>query len=262
MNAILLQENIDILNVVILGIISLVLLMLSAMASGSEVAFFSLKRADIADLESRSDASSRRVIDLLDNPDRLLATILVTNNMINICLVIVTTQIIDALFIFTGIWDFIFKTIVVTFLLLLFGEIMPKVFTQGNPVRMARFFSLPLKVFRWLVYPLAFILVRTSRRVSRLATKNAEISIEELADAVDLTETGSEEEQKMLSGIVNFGQTEVVEIMHSRVDITGLEFEADYNEVRRTIVETGYSRIPVYGDDRLTLIRLALIRKP
>ena len=249
MNAILLQENIDILNVVILGIISLVLLMLSAMASGSEVAFFSLKRADIADLESRSDASSRRVIDLLDNPDRLLATILVTNNMINICLVIVTTQIIDALFIFTGIWDFIFKTIVVTFLLLLFGEIMPKVFTQGNLVRMARFFSLPLKVFRWLVYPLAFILVRTSRRVSRLATKNAEISIEELADAVDLTETGSEEEQKMLSGIVNFGQTEVVEIMHSRVDITGLEFEADYNEVRRTIVETGYSRIPVYGDD-------------
>ncbi|MBQ2959374.1 MAG: gliding motility-associated protein GldE [Alistipes sp.] len=249
MNAILLQENIDILNVVILGIISLVLLMLSAMASGSEVAFFSLKRADIADLESRSDASSRRVIDLLDNPDRLLATILVTNNMINICLVIVTTQIIDALFIFSGVWDFIFKTIVVTFLLLLFGEIMPKVFTQGNPVRMARFFSLPLKVFRWLVYPLAFILVRTSRHVSRLATKNAEISIEELADAVDLTETGSEEEQKMLSGIVNFGQTEVVEIMHSRVDITGLEFEADYNEVRRTIVETGYSRIPVYGDD-------------
>lgn len=249
MNAILLQENIDILNVVILGIISLVLLMLSAMASGSEVAFFSLKRADIADLESRSDASSRRVIDLLDNPDRLLATILVTNNMINICLVIVTTQIIDALFIFSGVWDFVFKTIVVTFLLLLFGEIMPKVFTQGNPVRMARFFSLPLKVFRWLVYPLAFILVRTSRHVSRLATKNAEISIEELADAVDLTETGSEEEQKMLSGIVNFGQTEVVEIMHSRVDITGLEFEADYSEVRRTIVETGYSRIPVYGDD-------------
>ncbi|MBO7314556.1 MAG: gliding motility-associated protein GldE [Alistipes sp.] len=249
MNAILIQENIDILNVVILGIISLVLLMLSAMASGSEVAFFSLKRADIADLESRSDASSRRVIDLLDNPDRLLATILVTNNMVNICLVIVTTQIIDALFIFTGIWDFIFKTIVVTFLLLLFGEIMPKVFTQGNPVRMARFFSLPLKVFRWLVYPLAFILVRTSRHVSRLATKNAEISIEELADAVDLTETGSEEEQKMLSGIVNFGQTEVVEIMHSRVDITGLEFDSEYNEVRRTIVETGYSRIPVYGDD-------------
>jgi len=249
MNAILIQENIDILNVVILGIISLVLLMISATASGSEVAFFSLKRADIADFEGRNDAASRRVIDLLDNPDRLLATILVTNNMVNICLVIVTTQIIDAIFLFSGIWDFIFKTIVVTFLLLLFGEIMPKVFTQSNPVKMARFFSLPLKFFRWLVYPLAFILVRTSRHVSRLATKNAEISIEELADAVDLAETGSEEEQKMLSGIVSFGQTEVVEIMHSRVDITGLEFESDYNEVRKTIVETGYSRIPVYGDD-------------
>ncbi|MBP3432778.1 MAG: gliding motility-associated protein GldE [Alistipes sp.] len=249
MNAILIQENIDILNVVILGIISMVLLMISATASGSEVAFFSLKRADIADFEGRNDATSRRVIDLLDNPDRLLATILVTDNMVNICLVIVTTQIIDAIFLFSGIWDFIFKTIVVTFLLLLFGEIMPKVFTQSNPVKMARFFSLPLKFFRWLVYPLAFILVRTSRHVSRLATKNAEISIEELADAVDLAETGSEEEQKMLSGIVSFGQTEVVEIMHSRVDITGLEFESDYNEVRKTIVETGYSRIPVYGDD-------------
>ena len=249
MDAILINENIDILNVVVLGVMALVLLALSGMASGSEVAFFSLKRADIADLEGRGDSSSRRVLELLDNPDRLLATILVANNMVNICLVIVTAQIIDKLFIFTGVWDFVFKNIVVTFTLLLFGEIMPKVFTQSNPVKMARFFSLPLKVMRWLVYPLAFILVRTSRRVSRLASKNAEISIEELADAVDLAETGSEEEQKMLSGIVSFGQTEVVEIMHSRVDITGLEYESSYDEVRRTIVETGYSRIPVYGDD-------------
>ena len=85
--------------------------------------------------------------------------------------------------------------------------------------------------------------------MSRLASRNAEISIEELADAVDLAETGSEEEQKMLSGIVAFGQTEVVEIMHSRVDITGLEYEATYDQVRKIIVETGYSRIPVYGDD-------------
>lgn len=249
MNAISLIENIDLLNVVVLSIITLVLLILSAMSSGSEVAFFSLKRSDIAELEGRSDAAARRVIDLLDSPDRLLATILVANNMVNICLVIVTTQIIDALFIFSGIWDFVFKTIVVTFLLLLFGEIMPKVFTQSNPQKMALRFSLPLKVMRWLFYPLAFILVRTSSRVSRLASRNAEISIEELADAVDLAETGSEEEQKMLSGIVSFGQTEVVEIMHSRVDITGLEYESDYSEVRKVIVDTGYSRIPVYGDD-------------
>ena len=213
------------------------------------MAFFSLTRSDIDELEERDDASSRRVLNLLDNPDRLLATILVTNNMINICLVLVVTQLVDQIFLFSGVWEFIFNTIIITFLLLLFGEIMPKVMSQTKPVKMTLLLSLPLTILRWLVYPLAFILIRTSSRVSRLATKNAEISIEELADAVDLTETGSEEEQKMLSGIVAFGQTEVVEIMHSRVDITGIEYEATYDQVRKVIVDTGYSRIPVYGDD-------------
>ncbi|MBR5132087.1 MAG: gliding motility-associated protein GldE [Alistipes sp.] len=249
MSAIALQESIELGTVVVLSLISIILLMLSAIASGSEVAFFSLTQRDMEELESRSDSASRRVIDLMSNPDRLLATILVANNMVNICLVIISTQIVDNIFTFTGIGDFLFKTIVITFILLLFGEIMPKVFTQANAVRMSLFFSAPLKVLRWLVYPLAFILMRTSSRVSRMASKSAEISIEELADAVDLTDTGSEEEQKMLSGIISFGQTEVVEIMHSRVDITGIEFDTKFDEVRRTIVRTGYSRIPVYGED-------------
>ena len=249
MDAITICESLNISNVIALGIGAVVLLLLSAMASGSEVAFFSLTRSDIEELESRSDIAARRVLDLLSNRDRLLATILVANNMVNICLVIVVTQLVGEIFIFSGIWEFVFNTVVITFLLLLFGEIMPKVFSQTNPVKMSLLLSIPLKVLRWLLYPLAFILIRTSSRVSRLATRNTEISIEELADAVDLTETGSEEEQKMLSGIVAFGQTEVVEIMHSRVDITGLEFDASYDEVRKVIVETGYSRIPVYGDD-------------
>ena len=248
-HAIAINPNIDIGDVVLMTLLSILLLLLSGMASGSEVAFFSLTHNDIETLESRDDSASRRVLELLENSDRLLATILVVNNMVNICLVIITAQLIDEIFIFSGIWDFVFKTIVVTFLLLLFGEIMPKVLTQMKPIRMASFFSMPMKVFRWLVYPLAIILMRTSSRVSRFAMKSAEISIEELADAVDLAETGSEEEQKMLSGIVSFGQTEVVEIMHSRVDITGLEVDATYDEVRRVIVDTGYSRIPVYGDD-------------
>lgn len=249
MDAIIIKESIDIASVVLFGVVALVLLALSAMASGSEVAFFSLSRSDMEELESSSDISSKRVLELLDNPDRLLATILVTNNMVNICLVIVVTQLVGEIFIFSGVWEFVFNTIVITFLLLLFGEIMPKVMSQSNPVKFSRLISMPLKFLRWLVYPLAFILMRTSSKVSRLATRNAEISIEELADAVDLAETGSEEEQKMLSGIVAFGQTEVVEIMHSRVDITGLEYDTSYDEVRKIIVETGYSRIPVYGDD-------------
>ena len=249
MDAIVVNQSIDIANAIVLGIGAIVLLILSAMASGSEVAFFSLTRTDLEELESRTDIAAKRVLDLLSNRDRLLATILVANNMVNICLVIVVTQLVGEIFIFSGVWEFVFNTVVITFLLLLFGEIMPKVFSQTNPVKMSILLSSPLKVLRWLLYPLAFILIRTSSRVSRLATRNTEISIEELADAVDLTETGSEEEQKMLSGIVAFGQTEVVEIMHSRVDITGLEFDATYDEVRKVIVETGYSRIPVYGDD-------------
>ena len=245
----MIRESLDIAHIAVLGGISLILLLFSAMASGSEVAFFSLTHKDIDELEESEDAASKRVLELLDNPDRLLATILVTNNMVNICLVIIVTQLVDSLFLFSGVWEFIFNTVIITFLLLLFGEIMPKVMSQTKPTKMARGLSLLLKALRWLVYPLAFILIRTSSRVSRLASKNAEISIEELADAVDLAGTGSEEEQKMLSGIVAFGQTEVVEIMHSRVDITGIEYEASYDEVRRVIVETGYSRIPVYGDD-------------
>ncbi len=247
--AIALNSDINLGNVVLYAIIALVLIACSAMASGSEVAFFSLTHSDIDELESKNTVASRRVLNLLENPDRLLATILVTNNMVNICLVIIATLLVNEIFHFDGIWEFIFNTIVITFVLLLFGEILPKVVSQANPIKTSQMLSAPLKFLRWAVYPLAFILIRTSSRVSRLASKNAEISIEELADAVDLTETGSAEQQKMLSGIVSFGQTEVVEIMHSRVDITGLEFDTDYDEVRKVIVETGYSRIPVYGDD-------------
>ena len=249
MDVISIKESIELGTIVVPGLISIILLLLSAMASGSEVAFFSLTHNDIEELESRPDSASQRVVELLSNPDRLLATILVANNMVNICLVIMVTRLINTVFLFSGIWEFIFNTVIITFLLLLFGEIMPKVFTQSNPVKMSLVLSAPLKFLRWLLYPLAFLLIRTSSRVSRFASKGAEISIEELADAVDLTETGSEEEQKMLSGIISFGQTEVVEIMHSRVDITGLEYDASFDEVRKIIVETGYSRIPVYGDD-------------
>ena len=192
MDAITIKESIDLGAVIGLSLLSVVLLMLSAMASGSEVAFFSLTRSDIEELESRNDSAARRVLELLANSDRLLATILVTNNMVNICLVIIVTQLVGALLEFSGIWEFIFNTVIITFLLLLFGEIMPKVFSQTHPVKMARLLSAPLKFLRWMVYPLAFILIRTSSRVSRFAAKNAEISIEELADAVDLAETGSE----------------------------------------------------------------------
>lgn len=144
MDAIGLAPDIDSAQIVVQGAICLLLLLISAMVSGSEVAFFSLTRTDIDSLESKRDTASRTVVALLDDVDRLLATILIVNNLVNICIVILTSNLIDAVFRFGSMYEFLFKTVVVTFLLLLFGEIMPKVFSQSNPIKVARTFSQPL----------------------------------------------------------------------------------------------------------------------
>ena len=152
---------------------------------------------------------------LLANVDLLLATILVVNNLVNICIVILTAGIIDSVFTFLR-FEFLFKTVLVTFLLLLFGEILPKVLAQTIPLRFASMVARPLLVLRWVFYPLSYALVRTSSRISEKAAHKSEISLDELADAVDMTQSSSPEEHVMLSGIVNFVNTEVQEIMKDR----------------------------------------------
>ena len=185
---------------------------------------------------------------LLANVDLLLATILVVNNLVNICIVILVSGIIDSVFTFLR-FEFLFKTVLVTFLLLLFGEILPKVLAQTMPVRFAQFAARPLRVLRWIFYPLSYILVRTSSRISEKAAHKSEISLDELADAVDMTQSSSPEEHVMLSGIVNFVNTEVQEIMKPRVDITALSVTDDYETVKQTIIRSWFSRIPVYEED-------------
>ncbi len=225
-----------------------VLLSISALVSGSEVAFFSLTPRDQQQMRSEGNAAERAVLELLDDVDQLLATILVTNNLVNICIVILTSNIMSELFIFER-FEFLFKTVLVTFLLLLFGEILPKVFSQTNPRQFARFVVYPIKLFRFVTYPLAYILVRTGGRLSRIASRGNEISFEELADAVDLARGSSQEEHQMLSGIVSFVNTEVEEIMRPRIDITAIELTTSFEQVKATIIESGYSRIPVYDED-------------
>ena len=185
---------------------------------------------------------------MLGNIDLLLATILVVNNLVNICIVILASEIIDGALTFIR-FEFLFKTVVVTFLLLLFGEILPKVLAQTMPVRFAGLVARPMLVLRWIFYPLSYILVRTSSRISEHAAHKSEISIDELADAVDMTHTSTREEHVMLSGIVNFVNTEVQEIMKPRVDMTAVALTDGYEQVRRTIIESGFSRIPVYEED-------------
>ena len=201
-------------EIVVMGVVMIVLLMISALVSGSEVAFFSLTPSELQQMREKSDTRDSQILSLLGDVDKLLATILVTNNLVNICIVILSSNIMDSMFVFNR-FEFLFKTVLVTFLLLLFGEILPKVFSQGNPHGFARFAVYIIKIFGWVTYPLSYVLVRTGGRISRLATRNAEISMEELADAVDLAKGSaqSQQEHQMLEGIVNFVNTEVEEII-------------------------------------------------
>lgn len=232
--------------------ITVVLLAVSAMVSAAEVAFFSLTHNDIRELKESHSLAAATTLKLLGNVDRLLATILIVNNLINICIVILSADILSDIFTFiNNRFEFLFKSVVLTFLLLLFGEIIPKIFAQGSYRRVAMVLARPIAVLRWIFYPLSYILIRTGSRINEMAAARAEenISIEELADAVGMTDTASSEEHKMLSGIVKFGNTEVEEIMHSRVDITSVDLTADFDEVKRVIIESGYSRIPVCDED-------------
>ena len=235
-------------SVVSMMLLTLLLLCVSAFVSGSETAFFSLSHRDLQDLEKRDAETADRVVSLLSNVDLLLATILVVNNLVNICITILTASIIDTLITFYR-FDFLFKTVLVTFLLLLFGEVLPKVFAQTSPARFASFAARPIQLLQSLFRPLSMVLVRTGNRISERAPLRREISLDELADAVDMTQTESDEERVMLSGIVNFVNTEAAAIMKPRVDITAVELTDEYETVKRTIIESGFSRIPVYDED-------------
>ena len=231
-------------------VVSVLLLCVSALVSGSEVAFFSLTHHQKNDMQESGDVRDQAILSLLGNIDELLATILVANNLVNIGIVILTSNIIDALFLFdSGALEFVIKSVLVTFLLLLFGEILPKVFSQSNPLGFARFVVYPIRFFRWLCTPLSYVLVRTGGRLSRIAIRQDDISMEQLADAVDLARGASREEHQMLSGIVNFVNTEVEEIMRPRVDIAALDIKSSFEQVKAMIIDSGYSRIPVYDED-------------
>lgn len=230
-------------------IAAILLLLISGMMSASEVAFFSLSHNDIREIKQRKSFASETVLKLLTDIDMLLATILVMNNLVNICIVVLTNNILGELFTFHRL-QFLFTGVLATFLLLLFGEILPKIVAHGSYRSVALLVAQPLAVIKWFCYPLSWVLVHTSSRVNEIASRGGDdISIEELADAVDMTAASSDEEQKMLSGIVNFGNTEVEEIMRSRVDITAIELTASFEEVKQIIIESGFSRLPVYDED-------------
>lgn len=236
---------------ILLMVVTVLLLMASGMMSASEVAFFSLLPSDLRAIKQRSSMSSESVLKLLKNSDSLLATILVVNNLVNIAIVICSSKIVDTMFRFSNTTvEFLFTGVLVTFLLLLFGEILPKIVAQTSNVKVALLFAQPLSILRVLFYPFSYILINTSGRVGKMATPSAEnISIEELADAVDMTTEPESEEQKILSGIVGIASREVEDIMRPRIDIKAVEQTMTFTEVKQVITETGHSRLPVYDED-------------
>ena len=233
------------------GAVAVCLLAVSALVSGAETSFFSLTPRDIRDIKAHPEKSSNdAILRLLGDVDQLLATILVVNNLVNICIVILAARIINLLFTFGSAgMRFLFESVIATFLLLLFGEIIPKVFAQSRPLRFARTVARPILLMRWLMRPFAYILIRTSSTISEHAARRNEISLDELADAVDMTATASAEEHNMLSGIVKFANTEVQEIMRPRVDVVAVGIGDNYLSVKERIIASGFSRIPVYDED-------------
>ena len=237
-------------SVIISLVVLAVLLCVSAFASGSETALFALSPSDVSTIKNHNTKSNRAILKLLSSEDYMLATILIVNNLVNIIIVILSNNIIDSLVSITSTgWNFVIKTIVVTFILLLFGEIIPKVTAARYPLQFANIIAVPLSSLRSLLRPLSWILVRIGEGFNHFAArKHPNLSIDELSDALEMTDTPTQEEKKMLSGIVEFVNTDVEDIMRPRLDITAVNLEWDFNKVKQTIVESGFSRIPAYRD--------------
>ncbi len=229
----------------------IVLLMCSALISGAEVAFFSLTQSQ---LSSESETFKNRVLvaKLLSAPKRLLATILVANNFINIAIVLLFASLSSVLFDnFPNNIRFVIEVIVVTFLILLFGEILPKVYASRNNEKFSGFMAKPLvileKMFAVLSIPMQ---MGTTFLEDKLAKTKSNLNVNQLSQALELTseEETTDEEQKMLKGIVSFGNTDTRQVMRPRIDIFALDVAESFSEIVLQITKAGYSRIPVYEE--------------
>jgi magnesium and cobalt exporter, CNNM family len=239
-------------GIVINFLILLFLLLISALISGSEVAFFSLNPTEKEELDKKETKASIKAKDLLENPKRLLATILISNNFINVGIIILSTYSIGNLIDFSSVatwFSFGIQVVGITFIILLFGEVIPKVYATKHALAMARLMAYPLHYLKNLFKPISYLLITSSSVIDKgIKKKSLAISVEELSHALDLTEgiPENEDEHKILKGIVRFGETSVKQVMKARVEVTAIDKETSFSEIINTIIESGHSRIPVY----------------
>jgi gliding motility-associated protein GldE len=243
----------------VFGIVVLLLLLIcSALISGSEVALFSLTPSDFDVKDGNVSAKQQILIRLLDRPKKLLATILVANNFVNIAVVLLFESLGDMFFgdieaIYFGInLRFVIEVVLVTFLILLFGEILPKIYASRNKVVFSNFMAYPLSVLDKLLSVFSIPMRQVTVLIhNRLGKQRSALSVDQLSQALELTseEDTTKEEQKILQGIVSFGNTETKQVMKPRIDMFALNIEQDFKEVIAEVTENGYSRIPVYEDN-------------
>jgi len=229
--------------------IVLILLVGSALISGSEVAYFSLSPTDKQNLEDRDSRNSRAVLELIRKPERLLGTILITNNFINVGIVILSSFVMNRLIDFgtSKSLQFLGQVVVVTFILLLFGEILPKLYANLYASRFAQFMAYPLNFFAKLFYPISSILIYSTSMVNRrLARKRQNISMDDLSEALELTTEDILEEKNILEGIIKFGNIDVKEIMKARIDVVSADIKTNLDELISIAIDSGYSRIPIF----------------
>ena len=239
---------------IVAGVMACLLLFVSGFASGSEIAFFSLTPNDLSELDEEKSNADAKIMQLRAESERTLATILIANNLVNVTIIMLFGYFFAHAINFGGSWwlEFLFMTVLLTFLLLLFGEIMPKVYATKNPLQFCRAAVGGICFFRKLFYPAASIVVSSGRLTERVVQKeNQTLSVDELEQALELTDTEDiKEEKRMLEGIVRFGDETVKEVMTSRQDVVDLDFKAPYEDVLKCVVDNNYSRIPVYQDNQ------------
>lgn len=241
----------------IIGIIIIIILLIfSGLISGSEIAFFSMKPSYIKEVENSEERKDKQIASLIGRPKYLLAIILVSNNFVNVAIVLISAWLSNIMFDFSSapIWGFIFQVIVITGVLLLFGEIMPKIYARQKVEKFTRMMVMPIGFLGKIFNPIVSLLVKSTKLMDkRVINKKSSLTMSELSDVVDIAHAYSQEveneEVKILKGIASFGETEVSEIMKARVDVSAIDTKMNYVDLVDFIKESGFSRLPVYEED-------------
>jgi len=231
-------------------IVLLILLFGSGLMSASEVAYFSFRPEDIERFKSNKNKQSKSALKLYNKPEKLLSTILVANNTINITIVLLAAYISSRMFDFSSepVIGFVVNVVVITFLLLFFGEVLPKVYASKNHIAVALFMAYPLTFLQKVFQPVTSLLIFSSSFVKkRTGSRHSNISMDDLSDALELTSDENNEDDKILKGIVNFGNINVSAIMCPRMDVTAVDIKSGFDKIVPLIISSGFSRIPVYS---------------